>query len=147
MQVGGHTISRRFLRFAASSITCTAVDQGLAWLLFAVLQPLMPGMDYQRILIGTYVARAASITINYNLNRHLVFDRSGGRRHAAARYLALAALVALLSSLGVYLCSTGLGMDERVAKLLVDFCLFFLNYNVQRTWVFGRDERDQAPEG
>jgi hypothetical protein len=49
----------------------------------------------------------------------------------------LAACVALLSSVGVYLCRTYLAADERLAKLVVDFCLFFLNYNVQRTWVFG----------
>lgn len=162
----GGLLSHRFVRFACSSLSCTVVDQGVAWLLFAVLQPLMPGMDYLRILAGTIVARVASITLNYNINRRLVF--AGGRWSAGdgavekdavgaargsrdlrptvppslsgstlARYLVLAACVALLSSVGVYLCRTYLAADERLAKLVVDFCLFFLNYNVQRTWVFG----------
>ena len=41
-----------------------------------------------------------------------------------------------LSTLGVYLLHTRFGIVEPIAKVGVDATLFFLNYYLQRNWVF-----------
>lgn len=130
-----------FFRFAASSLSCTAVDQVLAWVLFSALRKPMHDVDFLRILVSSVIARCVSLTLNYMLNRRLVFvpDEDGKRprkRESFPRFLALAAVILGLSTLGVFWAHTLLGVEEWQAKLVVDFLLFFLNYYVQRKWVF-----------
>lgn len=62
-------------------------------------------------------------------------------RESLPRFIALAALVLTLSSIGVYIGHTILGFNESACKLVVDSMLFFLNYYGQRTWVFARTPR------
>lgn len=170
----------RFLRFAASSLISTAVDQGLAFVLFHCLDGALFGADYLRIFIATLVARACSVTVNYVINQKRVFAEGAGRSSAALsaedadeaagidfddiiegpddavrnravevrpmreslpRFLLLAVAMLLLSSVGVFAAHVALGVNESVAKLAVDFLLFFVNYYAQRAWVFARRER------
>lgn len=174
----------RFLRFAASSLISTAVDQGLAFVLFHCLDGALFGADYLRIFIATLVARACSVTVNYVINQKRVFAEGAGRssvvpaaalsaedadeaagidfddiiegpddavrnravevrpmRESLPRFLLLAVAMLLLSSVGVFAAHVALGVNESVAKLAVDFLLFFVNYYAQRAWVFARRER------
>ena len=98
----------RFLRFMGSSLACTVIDQVLAGVLFLLLRKPMRGMGFLRILVGTVIARV----------------------------LAVAAFVLSHSTLGVYLLHTRFGIVEPIAKVGVDATLFFLNYYLQRNWVF-----------
>lgn len=141
---------RFFARFAGSSLVSTLLDQVVAWTLFDVLRGPLAGQDYLRILLSTLVARVCSVALNYTINARLVFDGKGGgqggdatgekarlpTRQTLPRFVALAALVLLLSSLGVWVAHTRLGLPEGPSKLVVDFALFFLNYTLQRRWVF-----------
>ena len=141
-----------FLRFMAASFSCSLLDQLLAWFLFASLRPFMEDMGFVRILISNVVARCVSLTLNYALNHRLVFSIDvddpewirNSRRESMPRFLLLSAVVLALSTLGVFLASTYLGILEWKAKIVVDVCLFFLNYNVQRNWVF-RNEVSVSP--
>ena len=133
-----------FLRFMLSSASCSLLDQLLAWLLFAALRRPLGDAGFLRILIANVCARCVSLSLNYALNRRLVFTldvedpewRRSSRRESLPRYLALSALVLALSTVGVFVASTNLGVEEWQAKIVVDVALFFLNYNVQRIWVF-----------
>lgn len=62
-------------------------------------------------------------------------------RESLPRFIALAAFVLLLSSVGVYIGHTILGYNESLSKIVCDFLLFFVNYYFQRTWVFARRKR------
>lgn len=132
----------RFLRFMGSSLACTVIDQVLAGVLFLLLRKPMRGMGFLRILVGTVIARVVSQAINYSLNHRIVF--AGGaaaaqrpsRRESLPRFLAVAAFVLVLSTTGVYLLHAYLGIAESIAKVGVDSALFFVNYYLQRNWVF-----------
>ena len=133
----------RFLRFAGVSLTCTALDQLLAAALFSLLRGPLEGRGFLRIVASSVIARCFSLSLNYALNHHLVFtleDEDPGQsrrgRSSLPRFVALAAFVLALSTLGVYLAHTYLGAPEWQAKLVCDMALFFVNYHVQRTWVF-----------
>lgn len=142
-----------FLRFMAASFSCSLLDQLLAWLLFSALRRPLGDMGFVRILISNVTARCVSLTLNYALNHRLVFSIDvddpewirNSRRESLPRFLLLSAIVLALSTLGVFLASTYLGILEWKAKIVVDVCLFFLNYNVQRNWVF-RNEVSISPK-
>lgn len=125
----------RWVKFGGSSLFATLIDQVVAGILFIVLAGPLEGYDFLRIFVSTLVARVVSVAVNFTVNSKKVFAGSDWHR-SLPRFLLLAALVLGLSSLGVWLLHTRLGANESVAKICVDLALFFLNYNVQRRWVF-----------
>ena len=137
--------ARRFVRFASSSLVSTAVDQVLAWELFGFLGAIMVDSDFWRIIIACVVARLISLTVNFSINSRLVFGgfATDAKRRTFARFLALAAFVLFLSSLGVYFAHTLLDAPEWQAKIVCDLTLFFVNYAGQRAWVFS-DAAEEA---
>ncbi len=141
-----HTHLLRFLRFASSSLVCTAVDQMVAGVLFSTLRLAMPEADLLRILIATLVARVTSVTLNLTVNRRLVFSAAedARSRRTTLRFIELSAFVLTLSTLGTWWLHVTFGIPEWIAKPCVDFVLFFVNYNAQRIWVFRADETDVA---
>ena len=137
----------------ASSFSCSALDQLLAWALFALLRHIFPDKNFLRILIPNVLARCVSLTLNYTLNRRLVFTfdvddpewQRSSRRESLPRFLALSAFILALSTLGVFAAHTLFGTPEWQAKIVVDICLFFLNYRIQRVWVFNNDVTVPVP--
>ena len=129
---------RRLIRFASSSFTCTLLDQAIAWSLFSLFLSLGMTNDFIRITLASVIARMASVSLNFQINSHLVFAKgnSGSARRAFWRFMALAACVLSLSCLGVWFCHEFMGIPDYIAKVGVDFCLFFLTYNVQRKYIF-----------
>ena len=143
----------RFLRFMLSSASCSLLDQLLAWCLFSLLRRHMAGSEFLRILISNVAARVVSLTLNYSLNHRLVFTldvndpdwQRSARRESLPRFIALSAFILALSTLGVYLAHRFLGIEEWRAKIVVDIALFFINYNVQRKWVFRHEVSVRPP--
>ena len=131
----------RFGRFACSSMASTLVDQLVAWTLFAVLREHFVGADFLRILLASCIARCVSMSVNFFINNKVVFKNGNlelprRKRESFPRFALLQLSILSLSSLGVWMAHTGFGVAEWQAKPFVDFCLFFLNYNGQRKWVF-----------
>ena len=62
-------------------------------------------------------------------------------RESLPLFIALAAFVLFLSSVGVYIGHVILGFNESASKIVCDMLLFFVNYYFQRTWVFARRKR------
>lgn len=89
------------------------------------------------VVLSTVIARIFSSLFNYTVNRKVVF-RSTSRNSFVKYYILCvtqmcvsAALVAGLSSLG----TTG-KIGKLLIKLVVDTCLFFASFGIQREWVF-----------
>jgi len=102
-----------------------------------VLHGLLGGL-----LLPLAAARLLSSSVNFAVNRRLVFAAPGARRlgSAAARYAGLA--VALLAANDLLLaCLTGLGLGLLTAKLLTEVLLVTASYQVQHRTVFTRRAR------
>jgi putative flippase GtrA len=82
-------------------------------------------------------ARVASASLNFTVNRSLVFraGRAVPLRTAAARYFSLAGLL-LTASYGLLTALTDLGIPLLAAKLTTDATLFVVSFAVQRAVVF-----------
>lgn len=117
--------------FAASSLLAFVVDT-LALLLFTALTgALVPSI---------VAARVVSASVNFAVNRWLVFRATTrGPAGQAVRYAVLA--LALLASNIVWMQAlTDLGMPLIAAKVATEAVLFLTSYGVQRAVVFGRAE-------
>jgi len=115
------------LGFAASSLASAAVD----W--FGVLSMMaLTG----NLFASVVMARLVSGTLNFRLNRDLVFADRGDARVALKRYVALA--VALLAAnyalLDLFVGVVGLSLVA--SKLIVEALLFTTSYVVQHRTVF-----------
>ena len=128
---------RSFAAFAASSVTCFLLDNGLFTLLNAVVLSQMA--DGGRELAATAGARVVSSVVNFLMNRNLVFRSRSDAGRSAGRYFMLAVVQCGISALLVYLINGLLHVPkatETLIKLPVDILLFLVSYSIQKKWVF-----------
>ena len=117
---------RQVIKFLGSSAISAAIDL----IIFTAVHYLYPG----HLLVAVVAARAVSATVNYLINRNLVFQSSSGAK-AVARYCALVCTMVILSYLLIR-AFTFVHIPTVPAKILGDLILLFFNYNVQRLLVF-----------
>lgn len=133
-----------FFKFASSGALSTLLDIGLftlldKWLIPAIFPAFSLRREFGLVLAATAVARVVSALFNYRINRQYVF-KFEKVKGSLMRYALLVVMVLLSSALLVHGLNQWLGMDKTLAKVLVDTTLFFVNYRVQRAWVFARPE-------
>ncbi len=122
------------LAFAASSLLAFAVDAGLLALLMTVTGHLA---------LSAVLARTVSATLNYSVNRAVVFERVPHRR-AAPRYAGLA-LLSLSANVLLLTWLSGLFGSMVTGKLVTELTLFAAGFAIQRAFVFGRRRVVTAP--
>ena len=132
-------IIRGFVRFMGVSILCFLVDQGLFNLLNLAVFQNQAANAARYILYATACARAVSASLNFVLNKSLVFRLKGHTGGALWKYIVLAAGIMLVSAGGVWLLGKA-GMISTIAKPIVDFLLYFVSYRIQQKWVFGGEK-------
>lgn len=121
-----------FVKFTASSLAGTVVDLGLFWILIYFLRGQVTGY----IMISTIIARIFAILVNYNLNAKLVFKDNGERKLPFAKYMTLAVIDMFGSGLLVSWLYSIIGWNETIIKIVVDATLFFVDYWIQKKFIF-----------
>ena len=124
-----------FVRFMGVSILCFLVDQALFNLFNIAVFHNQETRLAGYILGATAIARTASACLNFLLNKSVVFRLKGHTGGALWKYLVLAVMIMGLSAAGVSLLGA-VGMSPTIAKLIVDFLLYFLSFQAQQKWVF-----------
>ena len=128
-------IIRGFVKFMSSSLICLLVDQGLFNLFNLLVFGNHADKAIKYIMISTAAARIVSASLNFILNKNFVFRLKGHTGGALWKYIVLCVCVMLMSAGGVWLLGR-IGMNSTVAKLIVDFLLYFVSYRMQQKWVF-----------
>ncbi|MGI6696425.1 MAG: GtrA family protein [Christensenellales bacterium] len=131
---------RNFFKFASASMLSTLLDMGLFTLLDKAILSLAFPWDagqggFQHVLLATAIARVCSALFNYKVNKVFVF-RISKCKGALPRYALLVAVVLLASAALVNALNQWLSIDRTLAKVFVDALLFFVNYRIQKSWVF-----------
>lgn len=116
------------LRFAASSLTAFVLDLVLLQLLYVATGNL---------LLSVVAARVMSASVNFVVNRHLVFGSGepGNLRRHVIGYFGLAGTL-LAASYGLLAGLTALGLPLLAAKVVTDVTLYLASFAVQRRLVF-----------
>ncbi len=123
----------RFLKFTAASLTGALVD----YVLFFLLDLVLPMDVSARAFWATVLARFCSGAVNFTMNRVISFRSRSPVGRQMVRYLILFLAQMFLSATLVSLLSRLLW--PLLAKLIVDTCLFFISYVIQKNWVFRRE--------
>jgi len=120
------------LKFCASSLLAFVVDYVLALILKGLTSawPAPVSLNFSVI-----VARLVSGTVNFTVNRHMVFKGNEKLGKAVVKYVALAAVILGLNLALMHLL-TGWGVSFALAKIIVELTLFILNFVVQGKFVF-----------
>ena len=119
-------IYREILRFSASSLLSFCIDYGLFCALMA-----LTGLT----VLSNVLARTASASINFSLNRSFVF---GSRTHilkSAVRYFLLAVIVLAFNTCILKLLIAA-GLPYMLAKIITETAMFIFSWTVQRLFVF-----------
>ena len=120
------------LKFSASSLLSFIIDYVLALLLKALTAawPAAVSLNFSVIL-----ARVVSGTVNFTVNRHVVFKGNETLGKAIAKYVALAVVILALNLALMHLL-TGWGWPFALAKIVVEVLLFCLSFVVQGKFVY-----------
>lgn len=123
----------RFFKYILSSLSSSVVDLAA----FEVFCLLSRGRLSAYIAVSTVLARVISATYNYLMNYKVVFKSREKMGSSALKYFTLAVIQMTLSALlvtgGVMLLRV---VPEVVVKMIVDTCLFFVSYYIQKRFVF-----------
>ncbi|NQX28433.1 glycosyltransferase family 2 protein [Microbacteriaceae bacterium VKM Ac-2854] len=124
-------VLRPLLRYATASMASFLLD-----LLLLQLISWATGS----LLLGVVGARLVSASLNFALNRRLVFGAGGRMRADAMRYAGLAAALLVANYLAL-LALTAAGMPLLPAKLITEVGLYLVGFAAQRFFVFARRGR------
>ena len=122
-------IYAEIIKFCASSILSFGVDYGLFCLL-----SMMTGS----LVLSNVFARIVSGTINFTLNKKVVFKSKTNTAFAALNYFALAVFILICNTL-VLKGLTSLGITVYAAKIIAEIILFIFNYVIQHSFIFKRE--------
>ena len=130
-------ILRQILKYCASSLISTLVDYALymtlCWLFPTI--SLFNNSPISTVAVWIIVSRAVASILNYSINRYAVFKGS-----STASFLKFAALVCfgILVSASCVSGLVHLGVNEVLAKIMIDIPLFVLNYYIQNRFIFNK---------
>lgn len=128
-------IYSRFLKFATSGLISFFVDISLFYIvLFFIGNHIL-----NSILIATIVSRVLSSLVNYAINHRIVFNNAG--HQTILKYGCLFVVQMLVSGFCTDLLTTLLPATSgevipTLAKMIVDFILFMISYQIQRDFIF-----------
>ena len=128
-------IYSRFFKFAASGLASFLIDISLFYLVISIIGNHL----LNSILIATVVSRVLSSIANYLINHHLVFDHAGHQTMFKYGLLFLVQMFAsgyLTNLLTWALPATNGQWMPTLAKMIVDFILFIISYQIQRDFIF-----------
>lgn len=131
-------IYKEILKFSASSFAGFLTDYALFSLIFLFTA------DLRAANIG---ARFVSATVNYMLNRKLVFHSKKGVAISAVQYFLLAAAILLGNTFLLEILVNNCGMNQMAAKILVETAFFILSWLVQRRVIFRKEEWGYKHQG
>ena len=124
------------IKFSASSLIGFLVDYSL----FSLLTLIKPGWEHW-VLMCVILARVVSATINFTINYNLVFKKRETLWLAFIKYAGLAVFILGCNLLLMWLLYEKAGMNEYLAKIIVEVTLFITSWLVQRLFVFRKRKK------
>lgn len=119
------------LVFMSASLSSYLVDI----ILFALLINFFKGRAVDDIFPATIIARIISGTVNFTINKTLNFNKKGKANRQLLKFILFFATLMLLSSTFVSMLSF-IRLPLVTIKMMVDTVLFFVNFYVQKKWIF-----------
>ncbi len=137
-------IYKEILKFGASSFASFLVDYGLFGM-FSILTSNLTMVN--GLALSNVAARLISGTVNYSINRNLVFKSKAGIRRSAASYILLASCILAGNTVVLSFLVNNLGVNTFLAKIVTECIFFLISWSVQRSMIFRkRDDKIEEEE-
>ena len=124
------------LRFSSVSLMAALLDNVIFYLVWK---------RSGHILGAQVLARLGSVAFNYSMVRARVFASKEAHQVLLPKYLLLVVSSGTASYLGIQFAVTHLGVTAMPAKLFVETLLFFVNFTVQRMFIFNEPKGNLVP--
>lgn len=133
---------REIVHYLIVGVLTTVVSLGVYYgLVLTVLDPGNPLL----LQLANILSWIAAVTFAYVMSRKFVFESHSTKiREEAARFYMSRVGTLLLDMLIMFVTVTLLGMNDKLAKLLVQVIVTVLNYIFSKFLVFGK-AKDEAP--
>lgn len=112
------------------------------YFLFRLFYRVLSGVDFSAFVgisavrICNVIARMLSSTLNFTLNRQLVFKDKGNLLASALKYYAVVVLILLVNTCLLMFLNEFCGIPAQIAKLITEAVLFTASLLLQRIFVF-----------
>lgn len=133
-------IYREILRFSSSSFISFIID----YLLYSVLLILTSRWGVASVWISNSLARIVSASVNYTINKKLVFkscnenNSKNNARKSALQYVVLATVIIIGNTILLGVLVEWLGINKYIAKVCTELLFFALSFIMQRSIIFRR---------
>ena len=124
-------IYARILKFACSSLICFGID----YVLFQLLRTFIP-----LTWVSNLLARIVSASVNFSLNKKLVFKGNEKTLPAVLKYAALAVFIYLIDTAILALLYEKLGWSRYVVKIISGVLGYLISFPVQGRIVYRKQK-------
>lgn len=129
-------LSMKIIKFLCSSFVSFLVDYALYSLISL----------FSSITISNICARIVSSSLNFTINRKLVFRSNSGISKSAFQYFTLVAAVLICNSLVLNFLTHIVNINRYIAKILTEMFFFIINFSIQRFVIFrDKNKRNSNP--
>lgn len=128
------TIYGEVLKFASSSLISFALDLIIFTAMITLTHNLTTAVS---VTISNVIARLISASVNFTINRRIIFKDNSNVATSATKY-ALLAMAILIGNTAVLNLLTMIGMNPIFAKVATELAFFIISYVVQKHFVFAK---------
>ncbi len=129
-------ILNSFIKYSVVSIISCVIDLLLFQLFLMNLKFNLT--DTAVIVIATVLARIISSLVNYILNKKYSFNSKKNVKNTIVKYYILCLIAMIASASLVSIIYNFTKIPEVAIKIVVDTIIFFINYRVQRVFIFNK---------
>ena len=134
-------IYKEIIKFAASSFTGFLVDYGM----YSLLSVLTAGLGTAiSVPLSNVLARIVSSTVNYTINKNIVFKSRGHVRRTALQYFSLAAGILAGNTLLLSFLTDYEGINKYLAKILTEIVFLSLSWFIQKHLIFKKRNSEKS---
>lgn len=124
-------IYKEILKFSAASLIGFLVDYAIFSILVALKLSITP---------ANVIARVASSSVNFTINRKFVFNNKDSVWKSAIKYFLLAAFILIGNTFVLNLLVHKLSVNSHLAKIITEVFFYIISWLVQRLFVFKRSK-------
>lgn len=128
-------IYKEILKFASSSLLSFAVDYGAFVLLVALTSSWSLALS---VTFANIVARIISASVNFTVNKNLIFKHKGDVVSGIVQYALLAVGILIGNTLLLNILTSILHFTPFAAKIITEIAFFAISYVVQRNIIFAQ---------
>lgn len=127
-------IYKQIIKFSSSSLISFIID----YILYTIFNIIL-----NNIIIANILARCISATVNYSINKKLVFLSKGKVLKSAFQYFLLAVSILVLNTLILNFFTRYLFINEYIAKIITEIILFLTSWFIQKKIIFKKEQQIQ----